>query len=271
DLTDTSNEEAERNTTESVVSSVTDVQEREGYVEFPLSVNRNDFDIDRKGLFFNFYRPPPRYRPLPHRPPPHPPTFRPPAPHPPVQHPPGRRPQGHNPSPPHNPDFPDFGFDFDPPNFFEPSDFSFPDEESFSFEPSLEDEEFFKDPHTFDNDFNSFPSHLKPHSSPHSSPHPSPHPQPHLQPFESFSPDFDAHPVTHGPNPSSILPFNINHITEDSIYRDDVPVKEVHNERDKIHPGLDHAGIKGLKPDFLSFLEEQTKSYINTESSVDFD
>ncbi|XP_042209051.1 cyclin-K-like [Homarus americanus] len=209
----------------------------------------------RRGLFFNFYPPIPKHRPPPHRPPgPRPPAFHPPVRHPPPRHPPN---PNHGP-PPHKPDFPEFEFDFDPPNFFESSGFHFPDEEdSYGFG-HLHDEveEFFNGPHEHDDNDYHF-------SSPH----------PPLKPFDIFSPDFEEHPSLPPQRPpaSPAVSPHINFITEDSIYRDDVPVKEVHNDRDKVHPGLDPGGVKALSPDFLFFIKEQTKAYVNNESSSEFE
>ncbi|XP_069162992.1 cyclin-K-like [Procambarus clarkii] len=237
-------------------------EKRESFIgDLPASDSGHEFDTDRKGLFFNFHPPVPRRpRPPPHRPPKRPHTFHPPVPRP---HPSGEHPPLPNHGPPLKPDFPDFDFDFDPPNFFDSVGLPYHEGDSFDFGPVHEDVDFFDGPHSHEENFPPFPTH--PEQSP--------------LPPSNFFPDFDKFPTPDGPlhsdKPSSFhsapFPGNLLFITQASIYRDDVPVKEVHNERDKIHPGLDPGGVKGLNPDFLYFLEEQTKAYVNTEPSVDFD
>ena len=77
--------------------------------------------------------------------------------------------------------------------------------------------------------------------------------------------DHDPHNIiSHDPEPPKLShhPGYIKGITKNSIYRDDVPFKEVTNENDKIHPGLVPGGVKGLNPELISFISDKTRPYV---------
>ncbi|XP_071521475.1 uncharacterized protein [Panulirus ornatus] len=194
-------------------------------------------------------RPPPPRRPPPHRPPPphHPPTRHPPVP---------------DLGPPQELHRPEFDFDFDPPDFFQTS--GFPSAENHFGPAYMDDEEFFE-PHPQDDHHPPFPSHPPEHASPYLPPKPFP--------IEEDSPPPYEHYPSESPPAGEIsyhhLPPNINFIMEDSIYRKDVPMKDVQNNRDKIHDNLAPAGIKGLDPELLEFIKQHTESYKKAAGATD--
>jgi len=55
---------------------------------------------------------------------------------------------------------------------------------------------------------------------------------------------------------------HLSSITEQNIYRKDVPVRHVSNNNDKITPFLEPAGIKNLKPRDISFIRESARPYL---------
>lgn len=229
----------------------------------------------------------------------------PPIHHPPIPRPPPipkRRPPPLPPIPDHHHDFPPPDFDFDPPDFFENAGLPPPGDEPFGFGAPFETHEHEHDPFFsphLDDDFpphdEHFPHDLdlhSPHDDHFSPPPPPPPPPPPLKPFSEDPIVFPKrppphkhprpakHPSKHPPphhthhhhhHPPPHFSPHLNFITEDSIYRDDVPFKETHNERDRIHPGLTPAGVKGLDPAFISFIKEQTRPYIDSQSRFRFE
>ncbi|XP_068219812.1 uncharacterized protein [Palaemon carinicauda] len=160
-----------------------------------------------------------------------------------------------------------FEFDFDPPDFFEHSGFPYPPEEDYH----LQNDE----PHQDDGGDLDYP--MKPYSDDDK--------------FEFFPPEsYDGFiptiykgppkPIKHippGPKPGPPLPPphkfmyppDLNTIIEKNIYREDIPYKEVHNERDKITDDLDDAGINGLDPDTMVFIQTHTRPYVESHNSFD--
>lgn len=65
----------------------------------------------------------------------------------------------------------------------------------------------------------------------------------------------DDHHQSHGHG-------HLNGITKNSIYRDDVPFKEVSNDNDRIRPGLIPGGVKGLDPQLISFIRDKSRPYV---------
>ncbi|XP_042881101.1 RNA-binding protein 33-like [Penaeus japonicus] len=163
-------------------------------------------------------------------------------------------------------DFPPHDDDFSPhDDHFPPHDFdvSSPHDDHFS-EPPPPLKPFSEDPIVV------FPKRPPPHKHPRPSKHPSKHPPPPPLPPPPPSPPHSHHHHHHHP-PLHFPSLHLNFITEESIYRDDVPFKETHNERDRIHPGLTPAGVQGLDPGFISYIKEQTKPYIDSESKFRFE
>ena len=98
------------------------------------------------------------------------------------------------------------------------------------------------------------PSHDPHHSS-------GPPPNPH---HGSGPPKFEDH-ISHGFNDApSFFPHGPEHasgVAENNLFRGDVPFKEVVNDNDKIHPGLEPAGVEGLNPELISFISDKTRPY----------
>ncbi|KAK4328905.1 hypothetical protein Pmani_000714 [Petrolisthes manimaculis] len=110
--------------------------------------------------------------------------------------------------------------------------------------------------------------HSGPPHSHHSGP-PSSHDSDHSihsgPPFQHLDPDSPPNHFPSQPPVSLSLPFNLNSISDSSLYRDDVPVKKVTNDRDKIHDGLNPGGVKGLDPEALLTITQFTQAYINDQ------
>ncbi|KAK7070767.1 hypothetical protein SK128_014266 [Halocaridina rubra] len=162
-------------------------------------------------------------------------------------------------------------FDFEPPDFFENSGF-----------PHSSGEVHFdeKPIHDHHEDMMSHPPH---HPSGDFRPH---HPPedflPHRPPPDDFKPHFFAGPPKPPkvfsippkpgpprPPPKLPVPPGINAVVNENIYRDDIPVVEIHNEKDKIHEGLVHGGIKGLNQGDIDFITVHTKPYVESHNEFD--
>ncbi|XP_045138459.1 extensin-3-like [Portunus trituberculatus] len=214
-------------------------------------------DIHQIGFLFGFFPPfprpfPPVASPKPPRPPP---PRRPPKPAPP------RPPINHLYDDYHEP--PEHGFDFHSHDFFGSSGFPQPEEEHI---------EYTDGPHHLDL------HHPDPHHQEHHHQPPPPHhsdpPSIHHHHHEMSSPhshnsyEEESHPPPPPPPPhdshNSILhsyPF------PDSIYRYQVPVKDVSNPRDHVHDGLEPAGYEGLTEEDVQFIKDKTKDYISSLAS----
>ncbi|KAK3893431.1 hypothetical protein Pcinc_002754 [Petrolisthes cinctipes] len=84
-------------------------------------------------------------------------------------------------------------------------------------------------------------------------------------PFQHLTPDSPPNHFPPQPPEPPSLPFSLNSISDSSLYRDDVPVKKVTNDRDKIHDGLNPGGVKGLDPEALLTITQFTQAYINDQ------
>ncbi|XP_050687358.1 uncharacterized protein LOC126980943 [Eriocheir sinensis] len=244
-----------------------------------LQEGSSTYRIDFLAGFF-----PPFLRPLPPPPPPKPPRpFPPSLPYKPTISTPPVSPlnhlnEGHL-------DSLEFQFDFKPPDFFESSGFPRPEEEYFDGPPhhSPYHEEFpASHPHPAHHhegpDEPAHPHHEDPGHSPpvhHEISLHSPPPQSHHEESQPPPPK-PSHflPPPHPPSPPSnhASPPRRPHLGSipNSLYRYQVPVKDVHNPRDHIHDDLEPGGFQGLGNTDLEFIKDITNKYISSSSSSSF-
>ncbi|XP_064110831.1 uncharacterized protein LOC135218446 [Macrobrachium nipponense] len=160
-----------------------------------------------------------------------------------------------------------FDFDFDPPDFFEHSGIPYPPNEDYQLQ---HDEPYFggggghvypMKPYSDDDEFEFFPPESYNGFIPTVYKGP-PKPVKHIPPGPKPGPPL--------PRPHKFMhPPDLNIIVEENIYRDDVPYKEVHNERDKITDELDEAGINGLDPETVKFIHTHTRPYVESNHESD--